>query len=48
MFDVLQRSSRQSVYREIAEAGHAVCQEQPEQVARAIVEIVENKANAHA
>jgi pimeloyl-ACP methyl ester carboxylesterase len=48
VFDVLQRSSRQSVYREIAEAGHAVCQEQPEQVARAIVEIVENKANAHA
>jgi pimeloyl-ACP methyl ester carboxylesterase len=48
VFDVLQKSSPQSVYREIAEAGHAVCQEQPEQVAHAIVEIVENKANAHA
>jgi pimeloyl-ACP methyl ester carboxylesterase len=47
-FDALQESSPQPVYREIADAGHALCQEQPEQVARAIVEIVENKANAHA
>ena len=30
------------------DAGHAVCQEQPAEVARAILEIVENKANAHA
>ena len=36
------------VYREIADAGHAVCQEQPAEVARAIVEIVESRANAHA
>jgi pimeloyl-ACP methyl ester carboxylesterase len=36
------------VYREIADAGHAVCQEQPAAVARAIVEIVESRANAHA
>ncbi len=36
------------VYREIADAGHAVCQERPAEVARAIVEIVESRANAHA
>ncbi len=48
VFDALQEASPQPVYREIADAGHALCQEQPEQVARAIVEIVENKANAHA
>jgi pimeloyl-ACP methyl ester carboxylesterase len=48
VFDALQESSPQPVYREIADAGHALCQEQPEQIARALVEIVENKANAHA
>jgi pimeloyl-ACP methyl ester carboxylesterase len=48
VFDALQESSPQPVYREIADAGHALCQEQPEQIARAIAEIVENKANPHA
>ena len=48
VFDALQESSPQPVYREIADAGHALCQEQPAEVARAIAEIVENKANAHA
>ena len=46
VFDALRGSSH--VYREIADAGHAVCQEQPAEVARAIAEIVETKANAHA
>jgi pimeloyl-ACP methyl ester carboxylesterase len=48
VFDALQESSPQPVYREIADAGHALCQEQPAEVARVIAEIVENKANAHA
>ena len=37
-----------TLYREIPDAGHAVCQEQPAEVARAIAEIVESKASAHA
>jgi pimeloyl-ACP methyl ester carboxylesterase len=48
VFDALQESSPQPVYREIADAGHALCQEQPAEVARALAEIVENKANPHA
>jgi pimeloyl-ACP methyl ester carboxylesterase len=48
VFDALQESSPQPVYREIADAGHALCQEQPAEAARVIAEIVENKANAHA
>jgi pimeloyl-ACP methyl ester carboxylesterase len=46
-FDALPASS-QLVYREIADAGHAVCQEQPTEVARAIAEIVASGASAHA
>ena len=46
VFDALRGPSH--VYREIADAGHAVCQEQPAEVARAIAEIVATKANAHA
>jgi len=34
-------------YREIADAGHAVCQEQPAAIARAVVEVIEHKADAH-
>jgi pimeloyl-ACP methyl ester carboxylesterase len=45
-FDALPASSRLA-YREIADAGHAVCQEQPAEVARAIAEIVASGASAH-
>lgn len=48
VFDALRGSSQRHAYREIADAGHAVCQEQPAEVARAIFEIVESQANAHA
>jgi pimeloyl-ACP methyl ester carboxylesterase len=48
LFDALHGSSQQHAYREIPDAGHAVCQEQPTEVARAITEIVESKAGAHA
>jgi pimeloyl-ACP methyl ester carboxylesterase len=53
VFDALPASSGQHAYREIPDAGHAVCQEQPAEVARAIAEFVANrasanKANAHA
>jgi pimeloyl-ACP methyl ester carboxylesterase len=53
VFDVLRASSRGHAYREIQHAGHAVCQEQPAEVVRAIAEFVSNrasanKANAHA
>jgi len=46
--DVLRASSRGHAYREIQNAGHAVCQEQPAEVARVIAEIVASKADAHA
>jgi pimeloyl-ACP methyl ester carboxylesterase len=46
-FDALPASS-QLVYREIPDAGHAVCQERPVEVARAIAEIVASGASAHA
>lgn len=48
VFDALQGASQQHVYREIADAGHALCQEQPGEVARAIAEVIENRANVHA
>jgi pimeloyl-ACP methyl ester carboxylesterase len=48
VFDVLRASSRGHAYREIQNAGHAVCQEQPAEVARVIADIVASKANAHA
>jgi pimeloyl-ACP methyl ester carboxylesterase len=47
VFDVLQGLSTQHVYREIANAGHAICQEQPAAVAGAIAEMVESRADAH-
>jgi pimeloyl-ACP methyl ester carboxylesterase len=46
-FEALPETSRHA-YFEIANAGHAVCQEQPVEIARIITEIVEHKANAHA
>jgi len=47
-FDALPGGAPRHVYQEIPDAGHAVCQEQPAAVARAITEIVQSKANAHA
>jgi len=40
--------SQRHAYFEIADAGHAICQEQPAEIARIISEIVEQKANVHA
>jgi pimeloyl-ACP methyl ester carboxylesterase len=48
VYAALQRSSPRHAFRMIADAGHAVCQEQPAEVARTIVEFVESKADAHA
>ncbi|HEY7663590.1 MAG TPA: alpha/beta hydrolase [Xanthobacteraceae bacterium] len=48
VFDALPGASQRHVYRDIADAGHALCQEQPDAVARAITEMVENRANVHA
>jgi pimeloyl-ACP methyl ester carboxylesterase len=47
-FDAMPGGAPRHVYQEIPDAGHAVCQEQPAVVARAISEIVESKANVHA
>lgn len=48
VFDALRQGSVRHAYREVANAGHAICQEQPAEIAQAIVEIVEHEANAHA
>lgn len=48
VFEALRGPSQRQVYREIADAGHAVCQEQPAEIARAIFEIAASRANAHA
>ena len=48
VYDALGGAAPWRAYREIADAGHAVCQEQPAEVARLIVETAENEANAHA
>jgi pimeloyl-ACP methyl ester carboxylesterase len=45
-FDALPMSSRLT-YREIPDAGHAVCQEQPAEVARAIAEMVATETSIH-
>ncbi len=47
-FDALRASPARHAYREIADAGHALCQEQPDAVARMIAEFVEREASAHA
>jgi pimeloyl-ACP methyl ester carboxylesterase len=47
VFEALPPPSRHS-FHEIAEAGHAVCQERPNEVAQAIATIVSSKAAAHA
>jgi pimeloyl-ACP methyl ester carboxylesterase len=46
-FDALPQSPRH-LYREISDAGHALCQEQPAAVSQAIAAIVGNKAKADA
>jgi pimeloyl-ACP methyl ester carboxylesterase len=46
--DALPGPSQRHVYREIAAAGHAVCQEQPAAIARAIAELVDTRAQIHA
>jgi pimeloyl-ACP methyl ester carboxylesterase len=48
VFTALESSAPRRAFRVIANAGHAVCQEQPADVARAIAEFVEGKAGAHA
>ena len=48
LFDALHGSSQPRIFREVAGAGHAICQEQPAEIARAITEIAESKASAHA
>ena len=48
VYDALGGAAPWRAYREIADAGHAICQEQPAEVARLIVETAENEANAHA
>jgi pimeloyl-ACP methyl ester carboxylesterase len=48
LYDALRGPSQRHAYREIGDAGHAVCQEQSVEVARIIVETVQNEANAHA
>ena len=45
-FDALPAASRLA-YREIPDAGHAICQERPVEVARAMSEIIANGARAH-
>jgi len=47
VFAALPESSRHS-YRQIENAGHAVCQEQASEIARAIAEFADHEANAHA
>ena len=46
-FDALPGPSQRHLYREISDAGHALRQEQPAEVARAIAEIV-REGNVHA
>jgi pimeloyl-ACP methyl ester carboxylesterase len=48
VFKALPSSLQHNLYREIPGAGHAVCQEQPVEVARIIAEVVKNMASAHA
>jgi pimeloyl-ACP methyl ester carboxylesterase len=48
VYAALPGPSQRHAYREIATAGHAVCQEQPAEIARAIAEFVEARAEIHA
>ena len=46
--EALQVSSSRHFFRIIRDAGHAVCQEQPAEVARATIEFLESKVPVHA
>jgi pimeloyl-ACP methyl ester carboxylesterase len=48
VFDALPGPPQRHAYREIAAAAHAVCQEQPAEIARAITQFVKTRADAHA
>jgi pimeloyl-ACP methyl ester carboxylesterase len=48
VFAALRGPPQRHAYREIPDAGHAVCQEQPDETAHAIAEFVESRAKAHA
>jgi pimeloyl-ACP methyl ester carboxylesterase len=48
VFAALQASSPRRGFRIIENAGHAICQEQPAEVAQTIVQFIEAKADAHA
>jgi pimeloyl-ACP methyl ester carboxylesterase len=47
-FAALPEAPQRHTYFEVANAGHAICQEQPAEIARIITAIVEHKANVHA
>jgi len=48
VYQDLQKSSARHLFRIIEDAGHAVCQEKPEEVARAMVQFVESNVATHA
>jgi pimeloyl-ACP methyl ester carboxylesterase len=48
VFEGLRGGAQRHAYREIASAGHAVCQEEPAAIARAIEELVEVRTRADA
>jgi pimeloyl-ACP methyl ester carboxylesterase len=48
VFAALQASSPRRGFRNIENAGHAICQEQPAEVAQTMVQFIEAKADAHA
>ncbi len=48
VYAALQRSSKRPFFRIIPDAGHAVCQERPEEVARVIAEFLDAKTDAPA
>jgi pimeloyl-ACP methyl ester carboxylesterase len=48
VFTALEASSRRCAFKTIANAGHAVCQEKPAEVAQFIVEFLGSEAHAYA
>jgi pimeloyl-ACP methyl ester carboxylesterase len=48
VYQHLEKSSPRTFFRVIDDAGHAICQEQPAEVARVLVEFVEDKVASHA
>jgi DNA-binding IclR family transcriptional regulator/pimeloyl-ACP methyl ester carboxylesterase len=47
VFEALQPTAGPHAYREIDGAGHAVCQEEPQQVAQAMIQFIEKRVSAH-